>query len=158
MLSPVNQSFKLDHCTNFGRSADSDRGFFLNTRLTMHTELRKLPAVDKLLQEARLQELADLHGHQVVLEAIRVELAVARQHIIAGQPAQSPHDLARAVVERVSIETQPSLQPVINATGVIIHTNLGRALLSERAKSAMIQAASAYSNLEYNLEAGQRGY
>jgi L-seryl-tRNA(Ser) seleniumtransferase len=123
----------------------------------MQTELRKLPAVDKLLQAEVLQYLTHHHGRQVVLEAIRAELAMARQQIMTGHPAQSVQELAQAVADRISVETQPSLQSVINATGVIIHTNLGRALLSDRAKSAMIQAASAYSNLEYDLDAGQRG-
>jgi L-seryl-tRNA(Ser) seleniumtransferase len=123
----------------------------------MQTELRKLPAVDKLLQEEQLKELTSLHGRQVVLEAVRAELEMARQQILAGRPAQPVQYLAQAIVERVAVEVQPSLQPVINATGVIIHTNLGRALLSERAKAAMLQAASAYSNLEYDLEAGRRG-
>lgn len=123
----------------------------------MQTELRKLPSVDKLLQTDALLPLVDRHGHEVVVSAARSALDEARLQILGGQPALSAVDLAQAVVQRVSSEIQPSLLPVINATGVIIHTNLGRALLSERAKSAMQQAASAYSNLEYTLSAGGRG-
>jgi L-seryl-tRNA(Ser) seleniumtransferase len=123
----------------------------------MPTELRQLPSVDKLLQQAEVAALSEQHGRQVVVKAIRTELEAARQAIMAGRPAQSAAALAQAVAQRVAVEIRPTLQPVINATGVIIHTNLGRALLSRRAQAAMIQAASAYSNLEYDLEEGARG-
>ncbi len=123
----------------------------------MSAELRYLPSVDKLLQTDPLPTLTRSHGHGVVVEAIRAELEVVRRQIRAGQPAPALADLAQTVAARLAVDLRPSLQPVINATGVIIHTNLGRALLSERAQAAMVQAASAYSNLEYDLEAGERG-
>jgi len=123
----------------------------------MQTELRKLPSVDKLLQHNELTALSQFHSHQVVVDAIRAELDVARQQILDGHSTGSEDTLAQAVIARISADTRPSLQPVINATGVIIHTNLGRALLSQKAQRAMVQAATAYSNLEYNLEAGARG-
>lgn len=123
----------------------------------MQTQLRQLPSVDKLLQSDQLAPLAEIHGHDLVVEAIRTELDLARRRIMAGHPVQSAAKLAEATLARLSVEVRPSLQPVINATGVIIHTNLGRALLSQRAQQAMLQAASAYSNLEYDLEAGTRG-
>ncbi len=123
----------------------------------MQAQLRKLPSVDKLLKVDEITAFTKIHSHQVVVDAIRSELDSARQQIIAGQPALSAADLIRAVTVRIVANTRPTLQPVINATGVIIHTNLGRALLSDRAQKAMIRAASAYSNLEYNLEVGARG-
>ena len=123
----------------------------------MQAELRKLPSVDKLLQSDELRSLSETYSRQIVVEAIRAELEVARQDIIAGNPAHATEALALAIAQRVSTNNRASLQPVINATGVIIHTNLGRALLSQRAKDAMVQAASAYSNLEYNLATGSRG-
>lgn len=123
----------------------------------MQAELRKLPSVDKVLQTEVLAGLAEVHGHRLVMDAVRAELEVDRRQIMAGQPARSLEALVEAAVARLVVDVRPSLQPVINATGVIIHTNLGRALLSQRAKEAMWQAASAYSNLEYNLEAGTRG-
>jgi L-seryl-tRNA(Ser) seleniumtransferase len=123
----------------------------------MQAELRKLPSVDKLLQNDELAALSEIHGHQLVVEAIRAELDVARQRIVAGQATPSLASLGQRIVARLSGDIRPSLQPVINATGVIIHTNLGRALLSQRARLAQQQAASAYSNLEYDLEAGARG-
>ncbi len=123
----------------------------------MQSELRNLPSVDKLLQTAELAALVAVHGHRVVVAAIRAELDLVRQQILAGQPSGVEAALVPAVVGRVAAEIRPSLQPVINATGVIIHTNLGRALLSERAKLAMQQAASDYLNLEYDLTSGGRG-
>ena len=120
-------------------------------------ELRKLPSVEKLLQQADLARLTQVHGRQVVIEAIRAETDQARRQIQAGQLAPSSATLSQAVGVRLAETLRPSLQPVINATGVIIHTNLGRAILSERAQQAMVQAASGYSNLEYNLPAGARG-
>ena len=123
----------------------------------MQADLRKLPSVDKLLQTDTLINLSAKHSRQVVVDAVRVELDSARQQILAGQSAKTENQLALAVAARVTSELKPSLQPVVNATGVIIHTNLGRALLSNRAQQAMVQAASAYSNLEYSLEAGARG-
>lgn len=123
----------------------------------MQAQLRQLPSVDKLLQNDQLAPLTEIHGHALVVDAIRAELDLARRQIRAGQPVQSAARLVEATLARLSAEVRSSLQPVINATGVIIHTNLGRALLSQRAQQAMLQAASAYSNLEYDLEAGTRG-
>lgn len=123
----------------------------------MQDELRKLPSVDKLLQLAPLLSMVDTHGHPVVTEAIREELDVARQLVLKGDQAPDESSLIQHIILRLSADLRPSLQSVINATGVIIHTNLGRALLSQRAQAAMTQAASAYSNLEYDLESGKRG-
>ncbi|GAB4463591.1 MAG: L-seryl-tRNA(Sec) selenium transferase [Anaerolineae bacterium] len=120
-------------------------------------EFRKLPSVDKLLNSAPLANLIEQHSRAVVVDAARAALDAARAEILQGQPARAPEALAQAIAQRIAAQVRPSLQPVINATGVIVHTNLGRALLSERAKAAMMQAASAYSNLEYSLEAGARG-
>ncbi|NJN92754.1 MAG: L-seryl-tRNA(Sec) selenium transferase [Anaerolineales bacterium] len=123
----------------------------------MQAQLRQLPSVDKLLQTDLLAPLTEIYGRALLVEAIRGELDLARRRILAGEPAQSLDSLAEATQARLSLEVRPSLQPVINATGVIIHTNLGRALLSQRAQQAMQQAAAAYSNLEYNLTTGARG-
>jgi L-seryl-tRNA(Ser) seleniumtransferase len=101
--------------------------------------------------------LGERHSRQVVVEAIRTELDLARQEVLAGRAAYPEAVLVQAVAQRVTANIQPTLQSVINATGVIIHTNLGRALLSRRAQAAMLHAASAYSNLEYDLETGTRG-
>jgi L-seryl-tRNA(Ser) seleniumtransferase len=122
------------------------------------SEVRKLPGVDKLLQDDELAALVGHHGHEVVVDATREELEAIRRRIMhEGAAAPSPEQISRAVVERVQHQIQPTLQPLINATGVIIHTNLGRALLSTRAQLAMQAAAGAYNNLEYELAEGRRG-
>jgi L-seryl-tRNA(Ser) seleniumtransferase len=117
---------------------------------------RQLPAVDRLIGHSMLEAArADLPAGLLV-EVAREVLAAARAAIAAGQPTPGADGLAAEVVARLDSLTQPSLRPVINASGVIIHTNLGRAPLSRAAQAAML-AAAGYSNLEYDLDAGVRG-
>jgi L-seryl-tRNA(Ser) seleniumtransferase len=120
-------------------------------------ELRKLPSVDCLLQEDAVAELVERWGHELAAEAVRETLDAARQTILAGEPCPSAEVLLRQVSERLAARLRPTLRPAINATGVIVHTNLGRAPLSAEARAAMDAVALGYSNLEYDLEAGQRG-
>src|SRR5688500_5463799 len=95
------------------------------------------------------------HPRALVLEAAREALEAARRRIRdGGDPAQ---DLACAVAQRLAELTRPALRRAINATGVIIHTNLGRAPLSAAALDAMRDVGVGYSNLEYDLDAGARG-
>ncbi|MEM7345890.1 MAG: L-seryl-tRNA(Sec) selenium transferase [Chloroflexota bacterium] len=123
----------------------------------MQAEFRKLPSVEQFLSHAHLAPYVANHGPTLVIEAIRDVLTVVRQSISNGALAPEQDLLAQDVINRLESALKPSLQAVINATGVIIHTNLGRALLSDRAQTAMVQAATAYSNLEYSLEKGARG-
>ncbi len=123
----------------------------------MQEELRKLPSVDRLLQEETVWALVEAHGHELTVEAARQALESARRAILEGSPCPSVSQLAATTVANLNRCLQPTLRPVINATGVIIHTNLGRAPLSEETQAAMAKAAGGYSNLEYDLEAGKRG-
>lgn len=123
----------------------------------MQEELRKLPSVDRMLQEEDISALAKEHGHGLVVTATRGALEEARHKIIAGATCPSVEVLVGSVVEGITASLRPSLRPVINATGVIIHTNLGRAPLSDATRAAMQEAALGYSNLEFDLEEGQRG-
>jgi len=125
--------------------------------MTSREELRKLPSVDRLLQEEAIAELAKHWGHDLAVEATRQTLQAARQAIGAGAPCPAPADLVGQIGARLAATLQPTLRPVINATGVIIHTNLGRAPLSAAARAAMDAVAAGYSNLEYDLEEGGRG-
>ena len=125
--------------------------------MTNQSELRKLPSVDKLLQADAIAGLVERHGHDLTLEALRTTLDEARQAILSGAPAPEAETLIAETVHRLDAELHPSLYPVINATGVIVHTNLGRAPLSERARQAMAQVSVGYSNLEYDMQAGARG-
>ncbi len=120
-------------------------------------QLRLLPSVDELLQDHTLREFEHRYGHALVVEAIRAALESARAGIRAGGEAPMPALLIDDIAERILEATRPTLRRVINATGVILHTNLGRAPLSEDARQALQEAALGYSNLEYDLEAGERG-
>ena len=119
------------------------------------SELRQLPAVDKLLHDATA--LIETYGRTLTLEAIRAALDEARSIVRANQPVPDHDQLlarSKALLDRWTL---PRPRSVINATGVIIHTNLGRAPLSRSAIEAMTVAAAGYSDLEYSLERGERG-
>ncbi len=120
-----------------------------------HARLRRLPSVDSLLRDARLRELAARSGQGLTTDAVREVLEEARVAVRRGSPPPPSEALILAALERARGWLSPSLRPVINATGVILQTNLGRAPLSSRALEA-IREAAAYSNLEYDLDAGQR--
>jgi L-seryl-tRNA(Ser) seleniumtransferase len=118
---------------------------------------RRLPSVDRVLAHPLLDEVRSGLSRELVTEAIREELGARRARLISGHD-QTPdlEDVAAAAARRAWLYIGKSLVPVINATGVIIHTNLGRAPLSDAAIAA-VQQISGYSNLEYSLERGQRG-
>ena len=120
-------------------------------------EYRKLPSVDKLLLAPELAGLVAEYGSAAVTAATRAELASARAAIQKGQEAPSGQTLAERITGSVAAAAAPSLRPVINATGVLIHTNLGRTPLSRNAQEAVARLSSGYSTLEYDVEAGQRG-
>ncbi len=119
--------------------------------------LRELPSVDRLLQTEDAARLVSIFGRTLTLHALNERLDSARLAIRAGGAAPPTNDILRQA--RVSLENAnlPSLVPVINASGVILHTNLGRAPLSRAAMQAAAEVASGYSNLEYDLDAGARG-
>ncbi len=119
--------------------------------------LRQLPSVDRLLQSPGVTVLVEAHGREVVIEGLRAALDEARASIRGGAEPPDTDALLAAAERHIEVVTAPSLIPTINATGVIIHTNLGRAPLSADARRAMLDVALGYSNLEYDLAAGARG-
>jgi len=119
--------------------------------------LRQLPSVEQLLQEPTVRALEAKYGRVLTLEAARAAIDAARQNIRAGKGAPMPALLMDDVRQRVEALDRPTLRPVVNATGVIIHTNLGRAPLSDDALKAMAWVGAGYSNLEYDVQAGERG-
>lgn len=123
----------------------------------MQDELRRLPSVDRILQREELREPVGEKGRHVVVESVRLVLEDARRDIARGQPCPPLATLLARVLRDVEARARPTLRKVINASGVIIHTNLGRAPLSEETIAAMELAAAGYSNLEYELDTGQRG-
>lgn len=120
-------------------------------------ELRKLPSVDRLLHSPALVSLVANHGRELTLTAAREELEQMRLEIAQGAPTPSTGEMTGRIIQRVEVLLRPTLRSVINATGVIIHTNLGRAPLSEATRRAMQEAGQGYSNLEFDLENGKRG-
>jgi L-seryl-tRNA(Ser) seleniumtransferase len=91
------------------------------------------------------------------MEAVRAELDTVRTEVLAGAPCPAADELERRVLDRLRVAAKGSLRRVVNATGVVVHTNLGRAPLSRAAIQAMGDVASGYSNLEYDLDRGERG-
>jgi L-seryl-tRNA(Ser) seleniumtransferase len=119
--------------------------------------LRDLPSVDQLLQGAQVQEWIVAYGRPLTVEAIRSALNQARARF--AQTGDLPNSVAILQVAQNILEKwiTPTLLPVINATGVVLHTNLGRAPLSQAALFAAQSVSAGYSTLEYDLERGQRG-
>jgi L-seryl-tRNA(Ser) seleniumtransferase len=121
-------------------------------------QFRHIPPVDRLLQDPLAQSLQSLYGRDALVNAIRVHLTEVRAWLQNGQEVSlTSADLLRTVQSALERQFAPGLRPVINATGVLIHTNLGRVLLSNAAQRAVQEVANSYSNLEYDLEAGKRG-
>src|SRR5437899_861397 len=124
--------------------------------------LRQLPSVDELLREPALAALAATNGHAATADAARAVLARLREEIAGGHLDAKGIEtalagLAAAVERQLHASIQPSLRQVMNATGVILHTNLGRAPLPAAAFERMREVGAGYSNLEFDLESGERG-
>lgn len=118
---------------------------------------RLLPSVDELLHSEQGQQLVQHFSRPRVLSALRESLTRARTAIRSGAFSPSPLQLLASAEELLAAEERPQLRAVINATGVVINTNLGRAPLSEEALEAVATMGRGYSNLEYELESGERG-
>ena len=119
---------------------------------------RQIPSIEQLRQRPALAALEQAHGREAVLRALRGEAEAMRVRLTAGDAvADVGEAIAAAVHARLGAGTAWSLRPVINATGVILHTNLGRAPLAAAAAARAALIGRSYSNLEYHLEAGHRG-
>ena len=119
---------------------------------------RRLPSVDELLRQPLLSQLIAQEGPVAVTSAVRAVISRSREKIAVGEfDEQTLSDLAADVVEEVQQSLKYSLRTVINATGVILHTNLGRAPLAAAALDHIRNTAGGYSNLEFDIESGDRG-
>jgi L-seryl-tRNA(Ser) seleniumtransferase len=123
---------------------------------------QKLPSTDEMLRQSEIRVLIEREGHTAVAESIRVVLAHVREEVGSGRLDEKSLDLALgglpAAVERQLLQSLSySLQPLVNATGVILHTNLGRAPLAAAAFDHIRATAGTYSNLEFDLSTGERG-
>ena len=125
---------------------------------------KMLPSVDEVLSQKEIEELIEKYPRSIVLESIREVIDKNRQTIVAIKTEEEAEKFS-LTIEKVIEETERkardnyalSLKKVINGTGTVLHTNLGRSLISEKIKDEIWTAASRYSNLEYDLEKGERG-
>jgi L-seryl-tRNA(Ser) seleniumtransferase len=124
--------------------------------------LRKIPAVDRLLGSPSILEAASKYPRSLLLRAIHQVLDEIRLQIKTEEGLEDPSLLGLEFVSKKVLSTlerldRPSLRPVINATGIVVHTNLGRSILAERVLEKFRPIAGGYSNLEYDLDRGERG-
>ena len=121
--------------------------------------LRQIPSVNDVLAAAEIQPLSQDHAHDLIVAAVRAELAQLREQIRRGDGvdgASSVASIAARVADRLGRELRSKLRPVINATGIVLHTNLGRSPIAEEAARAAHEAAHGYLNLELDLDSGKR--
>ena len=123
----------------------------------MENRFRSLPSVDRLMSEDMIKQLRDEYPHDLLVDLIRQHLEQDRVSIALGNPCPSINEIVEAVCARAQALASPNPRPVINASGVILHTNLGRAPLSQEAIAAMELASKGYCNLELDLDSGTRG-
>lgn len=124
---------------------------------SVQIQYRKLPSVDAVLGNPEVRFLVAEHGLSQVTDTVRGLMASVRKEIANGGTAPQPEQWPFLLHQRIARETEPELRTVINATGVVIHTNLGRAPLCDAARLAMDSVTAGYSNLEYDLSIGERG-
>ncbi|MEO8077836.1 MAG: L-seryl-tRNA(Sec) selenium transferase [Acidobacteriota bacterium] len=122
--------------------------------------MRLIPSIEQLRQRPALRDLEARYGRAAIVDALRAEAAALRaqpQRPADSDAASVGETIEQAVAERLAIASIPSLRRVINATGVVLHTNLGRAPLARAAAARVAVLAAGYTNLEYDLERGERG-
>lgn len=124
----------------------------------MQEKLSQLPKMDELLEDVAIVPWFEVFDRPYVKNYLNEALNQVRQAILAGEDVDISHSAVVAIAERkLTAKKRPNLRPMINATGTALHTNLGRALLSDKAVEATQRVNARYSNLEYNVEAGERG-
>ncbi len=121
------------------------------------TQLRNIPSVERVLSSDTLAREVKAYSRDWLVSLVRQELDRARAQVRNGADAPTVEQVAEATRQTVASMNRPAPVPVINATGVVIHTNLGRAPLSRAATQAAVNAAQGYSNLEFDLDSGRRG-
>lgn len=125
---------------------------------TKQSQLSNIPSVDEFLKSPYGEKWLKSYDRKIVLRAIRETLESKRKRITQGHSDElSVNAIAPDVESRIKEFSAYKLRPLINATGIVIHTNLGRAVLSVKAIENVMRAAGSYSNLEYELSRGKRG-
>jgi L-seryl-tRNA(Ser) seleniumtransferase len=123
----------------------------------MENKFRSLPSVDKLLSDSRIKQLGDVYPHNLLVDLIRQRLDQERTSIARGTPSSSLNEIAESICAHANALASIRPRYLINASGVILHTNLGRAPLSKEAIAAMEVASKGYCDLEFDLSSGTRG-
>jgi L-seryl-tRNA(Ser) seleniumtransferase len=124
---------------------------------SMNSEFRSLPSVDRVVADPRLRQFQGTFPRELIVQVVRQGLDRERTVIASGRPPGSHDSIVESCVSiLVSLET-PGLRPLVNATGVILHTNLGRSPLSREATAAMDRISRGYSNVEFEIGSGGRG-
>lgn len=122
---------------------------------------RSIPKVDVLLEDDAIKASINIYGREIVVDAIRIETEALRKFIGTCDSEEDAQDaitnVAASIVVRAEKMLKPNMKRLINATGTILHTNLGRAPIGQEHMKHIAEIATGYSNLEYNLEAGKRG-
>ena len=124
---------------------------------SLQEKLRALPSVEELLSSEELKNLVALYSHPIVAKVCREVLADAREMIVHQEREVYKAEILSEIDSHLAQQFSFRVQPVINATGIILHTNLGRAPLSSEMLQHIAETVTNYNNLEYNLESGQRG-
>ena len=125
--------------------------------MNKQSALRTLPGVDKLIAHPNIMPVIEQHGINIVTQMIRKALEQARIGILSGRETKPPDELVSTILSMVQHAESPSLYPVINATGIVLHTNLGRAPLGTEVMNELVNSCGAYSNLEFNTTTQKRG-
>ncbi len=123
----------------------------------MNSQFRNLPSVDQVLSAESIRRLAEGHPHDLLADLVRESLEDARASIAGGGVCPSLDKITASVATALRSLEQPHLRPAINATGVLLHTNLGRTPLNREAIAAIGSVSASYANLEFDLTTGLRG-
>jgi L-seryl-tRNA(Ser) seleniumtransferase len=123
----------------------------------MGNELRRLPSVDYFLNDEKIKQLLAIFPHDLVVGLIRESLASCRAFIARGNESPALSEIIENIYNQGMALARPGLRPLVNATGVVLHTNLGRAPLSKSAIAAMDTVSRGYNNLEFDIQTGERG-
>jgi len=124
----------------------------------MKDELRKIPGIDKLIKRPEIVELEKQHGNELVRFCLREVINNIRKSVLSGGKAPELDEIVSLARYRIDSLINSSLKPVINATGIVLHTNLARAPLGKNVLEKLTPFITGYSNLEFNLATGRRGH
>lgn len=122
---------------------------------------RSIPKVDMLLEDESIQKMIEQYSRETVMEAVHIEMDKLRSYIAAAEDEEKAKARIRLLSSNIGLTVSamhtPNMRKVVNGTGTILHTNLGRAPISAKHMKKVLDLVSGYSNLEYNLKEGKRG-